>query len=151
MTLILFQRESNSNLQIIDLETSFSTPNLVRILNMSFVCLGRVEELDLPQRNPDKLNLVTPPDLVTPAMGFGIIRSIDVKRNIFYIITDLPDEIIKNVNILTYGSKIRLPEGIIARQQPDGKRSTPYLAKNETKSLLATPWERSFKPKQINH
>jgi hypothetical protein len=105
-----------------------------------------VEEFDLPQRKPDKFNLLNCPDLVTQALGFGIIRSIDVKRNIFYIITDLPDVIIKDVNVLTYGSKVRLPDGIIARQ-PEKKSSSPYVAQTETKSLLATPWERNFKPK----
>jgi len=146
LILILLRRFYLIYEQIVDLETSFSTANLVRVLNMSFVSLGHVDTLLHSKSSTQKLNILEDKDMVVPALGFGIIRSIDAQRQIFYIITDLPIEVLKDVNCITYGSKIRLPDGIIARQSQE-KNSLPYVTASETQSLLETPWQRSFKPK----
>jgi len=59
-----------------------------------------------------------------PCVGLGIIRSIDVEKREFHIITPIPYELLKNVNVLVKGN-IDLPTDLISRR---GITEGPYLS-----------------------
>ena len=63
----------------------------VKILNTGFVSLGHYS--DGPELKSDSLNVLTNPEVLVPSLGFGIIRSIDIERKLFYVITDLDDKV----------------------------------------------------------
>jgi hypothetical protein len=94
------------------------------------------------------LNVLRSPD-VFPSLGFGVIRAVDVGRNLFYVITDADEDTLAGVNCLTVGSTVRLPNGVLAGQG-SAAAEQPYTSKKQSKCLLATPWQRYSKPRTDN-
>ncbi|CAD5206146.1 unnamed protein product [Bursaphelenchus okinawaensis] len=57
--------------------------------------------------------------------GYGLIRSISPELKRYYLVTPLPDEICRKVDIFALGSKIQTPKYVYDKQDPDA----PYLVR----------------------
>lgn len=122
----------------------------VKTLNTGFISLGHLASGEnIPALKPDALNVLRNLHILIPSIGFGIIRSIDAERKLFYIITNLDDQALENVNCITMGPTVRLPNGILANQNSQ-KSTLPYLSKANSKCLLSTLWQRHNKPRPDN-
>ena len=108
------------------------------VLNTALVSFGYTN---------DTKNIVDK-NVVVPSQGFGIIRAVDPKRQLFYVLTDLDPEQLQNINCVTAGS-IFLPNGVFTSKIKNKlDRSTPYVQeKPALETPLNIPWQRSGKPR----
>lgn len=134
-------------IQVLFSHKSFSISNLVKILNTGFVSLGHLPDEQSQELKSETLNLVNNPEIIVPSLGFGVVRSVDVKRKLFYVVTNLDQETLMSVNCLTLGVNIRLPNGLLITQN---SAKQPYVSTNNSACLLSTPWQRHNKPKNLN-
>ena len=107
------------------------------VLNTALVSFGYTNEAK---------NIVDK-NVVVPSQGFGIIRAVDQKRQLFYVLTDLDPEQLKNINCVTAGA-IFLPNGVFTSKIKKLDKSTPYVqVKPALETPLNIPWQRSGKPR----
>ena len=123
----------------------------LQILNTGFVSLGQLPAGVGTGLKSGSLNVLRSPDILVPSLGFGVIRAIDVERRLFYVVTDLDASVLDDVNCLTMGPTVRIPDGILISQRSVSKTTTPpYVKQARSKNLLSTPWQRHSKPKPDN-
>ena len=86
-------------------------------LNASFVALCTLNS---------NQSLMNQQDLNPRCHGLGIIRSIDRKRRLFYILTPLSMKTLQSVDLIIGGGKIPLPFEFFSRNAPGTCSSFPY-------------------------
>jgi hypothetical protein len=86
-------------------------------------------------------------DIQVESKGFGIIRGIDMKNRLFYILTSLPLDQLRDVNCLTCGA-ITLPNGVFMSKISNNVSQIPYVGLAPViETALNIPWQRSGKPR----
>lgn len=115
--------------------TSKSPESPELVLNMALVSMGTF-------KGPRPLSGILHNDVIIETKGFGIIRAVDQVKKLYYIVTNLNEDMLTEINCLTCGS-IFLPKGVYLTQKIK-ESSNPYL---ETEPKLMTPlnspWQRS--------
>ena len=114
------------------------------LLNMSLVSLGILQDPKLVSEE----GLVSP-EASVDIVGFGFVRGVDVGQKLFYVVTPLRLDELKQVNCLSVGA-VGLPKGIILSQKKT-QNKVPYRSDPSKQTIpLAQPWQRYSKPKNFD-
>lgn len=91
--------------------------------NASLVALCCVREKVTGRGGP----VLLPQGPLCPCVGFGILRGVDMVRGLYYLLTPIDPNVLRNVNCLLLGA-ISLPSCIITTQ--DCEEDLPYVTSN---------------------
>ncbi len=124
---------SSIKLQILQFGTQIPLGKPELILSTSLVSLGKIE--------PNAKQILGN-DLLIESLGFGVVFGYDQDQKLLYLKTNVSEETLENVNVLTCGS-IQLPHGCFKH-----KEGNPYVQqKAQVETPLNVAWQRSSKPR----
>ena len=120
--------------------------DLPDLINASLVSLSHVPP-EVIRRSSEKSLGIVPRKHVAQCLGFGVVRGVDREKSSVYIVTDLEDVQLRElqVNCVTVGC-VRLPDSVF-KCQVVGAIRPPYLSRVMSSNPMAEPWKRSGKPK----